>query len=64
MQSEGIHSGFETQRRRHQKYKTVASVAAQKGLMTKKNIKLFDQVLRIYINTVMCHFWQFYLSID
>ena len=34
------HSGFETQRRRHQKSKTVVSVAPQKGLrsMSSKNV--------------------------
>ena len=32
--SEGIHPGFETQGRPHQKSKTVVSVAPQKGLMS------------------------------
>ena len=31
-----VHSGFETQRRRHQKSKTGVSVAPQKGLMFSK----------------------------
>ena len=34
----GIQSGFETQDRRHQKSKTVASVAPQKGLVSSKFI--------------------------
>ena len=33
------HSGFETQKRRHQKSKKGASVASQKGLMSSKNFK-------------------------
>ena len=33
------HSGFETQRRHHQKSKTGVSVAPQKGLMSYKNFK-------------------------
>ena len=33
------HSGFETQRRCHQKSKTGVSVAPQKGLMSSKNLK-------------------------
>ena len=35
----GIHPGFETQGRRHQKYKTRVSVTPQKGLMSSKNFK-------------------------
>ena len=35
----GIHPGFETQGRRHQKSKTGVSVAQQKGLMSFKNFK-------------------------
>ena len=34
--SEGIHPGFETQGRRHQKPKTGVSVAPQKGLVSYK----------------------------
>ena len=34
--SEGIHPGFETQGRRHQKSKTGVSVAPQKGLVSYK----------------------------
>ena len=33
------HSGFETQRRRHQKSKTEVSVAPRKGLVYSKNLK-------------------------
>ena len=33
----GIHYGFETQSRHHQKSKTGVSVAPQKGLMSPKN---------------------------
>ena len=33
------HSGFETQRRRHQKSKTDVSVAPEKGIMYYKNLK-------------------------
>ena len=33
-----LHSGFETQRRRHQKSKTGVSVAPQKGLVPSENI--------------------------
>ena len=33
------HSGFETQRRHHQKSKTGVSVAPQKGLMSSKNLE-------------------------
>ena len=33
----GIHPGFETQGRRHQKSKTGVSVAPQKGLASSKN---------------------------
>ena len=32
------HSGFETQRRHHQKSKTGVSMAPQKGLMSSKNL--------------------------
>ena len=35
----GIHSGFETQGRCHQKSKPELSVASQKGLMASKKIK-------------------------
>ena len=34
----GIHPGFETQGRRHQKSLTGVSVAPQKGLMSSKNL--------------------------
>ena len=34
--NKAAHSGFETQRRRHQKSKTGVSVAPQKGLMSSK----------------------------
>ena len=34
--NKATHSGFETQRRRHQKSKTGVSVAPQKGLMSSK----------------------------
>ena len=34
-----IHSGFETQGRRHQKSKTGASVTPRQGLMSPKNFK-------------------------
>ena len=34
--SEGIHANLKTQGRRHQKSKTVVSVAKQKGLMASK----------------------------
>ena len=34
--SKGIHPGFETQGRHHQKYKTGVSVALQKGEMSSK----------------------------
>ena len=38
--NKAAYSGFETQRRRHQKSKTGVSVAPQKGLMaSKKNLK-------------------------
>ena len=37
--SEGIHPGFETQGRRHQKSKTGVSVDPQKGLVYYKNLK-------------------------
>ena len=39
--SEGIHPGFETQGRCHQKFKTVISVAPQEGLMSSTNEKKF-----------------------
>ena len=35
---QGIHPGFETQGRRHQKSKTGVSVAPRKGLMSSKNL--------------------------
>ena len=35
---QGIHPGFETQRRRHQKSRTGVSVAQQKELISSKNI--------------------------
>ena len=35
--NKAAHSGFETQRRYHQKFKTVVSVAPQKGLMSSKS---------------------------
>ena len=35
----GIHPGFETQGRRHQKSKTGVSVTPQKGLVSYKNLK-------------------------
>ena len=37
--NKAAHSGFETQRRHHQKSKTGVSVAPQKGLMSSKIIK-------------------------
>ena len=37
--NKAAYSGFETQRRRHQKSKTGVSVAPQKGLMSNKNLK-------------------------
>ena len=37
--SEGIHPGFETQGRHHQKSKTGVSVAPQKGLVSYKNLR-------------------------
>ena len=37
--NKAAHSGFETQRRHHQKSKTEVSVASQKGLMSSKNYK-------------------------
>ena len=36
---QGIHPGFETQGRRHQKSKTGVSVAPQKGPVSSKNFK-------------------------
>ena len=36
---QGIHPGFETQGRHHQKFKTGVSVAPQKGSMSSKNLK-------------------------
>ena len=41
--NQAAHSGFETQRRRHQKSKTGVSVAPQKGLVSAKNF--FFQIL-------------------
>ena len=42
------HSGFETQRRYHQKYKTGVSVAPRKGRMSfKKNLKKESLIFRI-----------------
>ena len=38
--NKAAHSGFETQRRRHQKSKTGVSVALQKGLMSSKKFKI------------------------
>ena len=35
--NKAVHSGFETQRRHHQKFKTGVSVATQKGFMSSKN---------------------------
>ena len=37
--NKAAHSGFETQRRHHQKSKTGVSMASQKGLMSSKNFK-------------------------
>ena len=37
--NKATHSGFETQRRRHQKSKTGVSMTPQKGLMSSKNLK-------------------------
>ena len=36
--NKAAHSIFETQRRRHEKFKTGVSVAPQKGLMSSKNV--------------------------
>ena len=41
--NKAAHSGFETQRRRHQKSKTGVSVAPQKGLMSSKNVKITNK---------------------
>ena len=48
----GIHPGFETQERRHQKSKTGVSVAPQKGLMSSKKFlkKIFSSIKNINLN--------------
>ena len=38
--NKAAHSGFETQRRHHQKSKKGVSMAPQKGLMSSKNTKI------------------------
>ena len=48
--SEGIHPGFETQGRRHQKSKTRVSVAPQKGLMLSQIF--FWHTSHIFVNIV------------
>ena len=47
--NKAAHSGFETQRRRHQKSKTGVSVAPQKGLLSSKNIFKNTYLLRLQI---------------
>ena len=49
--NKAAHSGFETQRRHHQKSKTGVSVAPQKGLMTSKNF--FLKISRICDKVVL-----------
>ena len=53
--NKAAHSGFDTQRRHHQKSKTGVSVAPQKGLMSSKNLKqktkkLLSQYFEISLN--------------
>ena len=59
--NKAAHTGFETQRRRHQKSKTGVSVSPQKGLMSskKKNrnavlifYKIFTKVQNIFVQSV------------
>ena len=52
--NKAAHSGFETQRRCHQKFKTGVSVAPQKGLMSSKNFlkKFYFVALMLYLNDV------------
>ena len=52
---EGIIPGFETQGRRHQKFKTGVSVALQKGLMS-SNFILKKQKKTLFTNADLCNF--------
>ena len=49
--NKAVHSGFETQRRRHQKSKTGVSVAPQKGLVSSKNFISKKKQLRCHNDT-------------
>ena len=48
--NKAAHSGFETQRRHHQKSKTGISVAPQKGLMSSK---LFFTKIEFELNSIL-----------
>ena len=53
--NKAAHSGFETQRRRHQKSQTGVSVALRKGLLSSKNILKNTYLLRLQITTKLRH---------
>ena len=56
--NKAAHSGFEAQRRRHQKSKTEVSVALQKGLMFSKNFKEKKMEIKMEVKTQRIFFYQ------
>ena len=68
--NKAAYSGFETQRRRHQKSKTGVSVAPQKGLMSskkflkiKKNVKLKENTKVACERTITIPSVQYFLQV-
>ena len=58
----GIHPGFETQGRRHQKSKTGVSVAPPKGYMSSKNFKKSILKLMPFLTHSLTPWWQYYVQ--
>ena len=58
--SEGIHSGFETQGKCHQKSKTGVSMAPQKGLVSYKKIfKKIKKKNKLLKSSTLDHVWSY-----